>query len=756
VRNNRSGHLGAYRGLPKGFPSGIFRTFFIAFGVWLCFRPAILAQPAERLPGTAQWDFPQDIVAEQYTELRRYFETRIAEASERRRFATRDSKAVREDLRRMIGAVDKFLPPEPIIKEIGATAAFTFSLVEWPILRLGTIGSTAGSSGALVRQYGLLLESKRSGKHPAVIAIPDAHLSPADIAGLTTRLPQREQYARSLAVNGYVVLVPFFTQRRTFSQPWLEDRAWLVRLAYQVGHHLIGSEVQQISSAVDFLGKLPRVDSERIGVVGSGQGGLTALYAAALDTRLKAALVANYLDRRERVFEEPEDRMLWKHLEGFGDAEIAAAIAPRALVIDRGGPEVLTEYQRARTLFEQARAGTAIRYIGEVDQQHGPTTAAIELFDEILNPDVQWIISAPQAPVDPEPLYAIANAQFSQWQARYRNLAMEAYAERDRLWRPDTSSVATYASWSKGAYESFLDIVGHYPAPSGSLDARSVKLYDEPGFTGFRLSVRVYDGVHAYGILLVPKNIKPGERRPVVFAQHGLGGIPEDALGVVDNKLADSVYAKLGRRLVQRGYVVFAPMISVQTAAARNLLVRRSHVMGLTPVGIEIRKAGRVLDYLETLPFVDKDRFAFYGLSYGGFTALWTGPAELRFKAVVCSGHFNDWNVKTSDLTEGTSFLFYKETLDMFNFGILHKFNHSDLASLTAPRAFMIEIGSKDGIEVEPRRYVDAEMDRVTSLYRKLGIPRKGRIARFDGPHRIDGSEAIPFLDEMLHWTPPR
>ena len=128
----------------------------------------------------------------------------------------------------------------------------------------------AGSSGAFVKQYGLLLESKRSGEHPAVIAVPDAHLSAADIAGLTTRLPQREQYARSLAVNGYVVLVPFFTQRRTFSQPWIEDRAWLVRLAYQVGRHLIGSEVQQISSAVDFLGKLPRVDPERIGIAGSG------------------------------------------------------------------------------------------------------------------------------------------------------------------------------------------------------------------------------------------------------------------------------------------------------------------------------------------------------------------------------------------------------------------------------------------------------------------------------------------------------
>ena len=74
---------------------------------------------------------------------------------------------------------------------------------------------------------------------------------------------------------------------------------------------------------------------------------------------------------------------------------------------------------------------------------------------------------------------------------------------------------------------------------------------------------------------------------------------------------------------------------------------------------MEVKKFDRVLDYLSTLPFVDKERFAFYGLSYGGFTALWTGPAEPRFKAVICSGHFNDWSAKTTDLTQGTSFLFY-------------------------------------------------------------------------------------------------
>ncbi|HWB97389.1 MAG TPA: dienelactone hydrolase family protein [Bryobacteraceae bacterium] len=723
--------------------------------------PAVQAQSPAALSGTSPWDFPRDIVSEQYGELRHYFEERIQDAArERSRYWEGDRDQVvarnREQLRQIIGAVEQFLPPAPKTRQIRATPAFTFSLVEWPILRLGSIGSTIGSSGAIVKEYGILLEPIRTGKHPAVVAIPDADLSAADIAGLTRRLPQREQYARSLAVNGYVVLVPFFIQRRAFSQPWTEDRDWLVRLAYQVGRHLIGSEVQQVSSAVDFLATLSRVDPARIGVAGSGQGGLTALYAAALDTRLQAALVANYFDRRERAFDEPEDRIVWKHLKRFGDAEIAGMIAPRALVIDRGGPDAKDEFLRAVSFFEKANAAAAIRYSAERDQQHGPSTAAIDLFDEVLHPDVHWPISLPQPPADPEPFFAIANAQFSQWQARYRNLAMQAYAARDQRWQPDTSSIDRYRRWSKAKYEAFLDIVGRYPAPAGPLEPKSVQIYDEPGFRGYRLSVRVYDGVHAYGILLVPKNLKNGERRPVVFAQHGLGGKPEDVLGVVVNARADATYSKLGRQLVQRGYIVFAPMISTQTEKGRNSLVRRAHLVGLTPVGMEIRKAGRVLDFLETLPFVDKDRFAFYGLSYGGFTALWTGPGEPRFQAVVCSGYFNDWNLKSTDLTEGTSFLFYQDMFDMFNFDILHKFNHSDLASLVSPRAFLIEIGDRDGIEIEPRRFVELELARVTELYRKLGIPEKGRVARFDGPHKVDGSESLPFLDQMLHWTPVR
>ncbi len=226
----------------------------------LAFCGAVLVslwgQQTDLLPGTTRWDFPADIAAEQHDELRRYFEGRIAAAGEARSRYWARANAVeqnRAEFPRIIGAVDTFFPPKPKIKTLSETAAIRFSLVEWPVLPLGNSPATLGSSGAVVTEYGVLLESKRPGKHPAVVAIADANVSAADISGITTRLPQREQFARSMAVNGYIVFAPFFTQRRTFSLPWTEDRDWLVRLGYQVGRHLIGSEVQQVSSAIDFL-----------------------------------------------------------------------------------------------------------------------------------------------------------------------------------------------------------------------------------------------------------------------------------------------------------------------------------------------------------------------------------------------------------------------------------------------------------------------------------------------------------------------
>ncbi|MCX6622637.1 MAG: dienelactone hydrolase family protein, partial [Acidobacteria bacterium] len=566
---------------------------------------------------------------------------------------------------------------------------------------------------------------------PAVIALADADQSAADIAGLTGKLPREKQLARNLAAKGYVVFAPFFTQRRAFSEPWTNDRSWLFRLAYQTGHHLLGSEVQQVGAAAEFLRGM---GAAKIAVAGSGQGGLAALYAAAGETGLAAAWVGNYFDDRSTLYDEPEDRLVWKLALGYGDAKIAGLAAPCRLILEGGSAGAKREFARvAGGHAVLAAPGEGLR---KLDDALGYTARAVE---------VEGVLA-----FDPERMGQIANAQFTAWQAWYRNAALEAYAAVQAGWKPDTSSIANYQQWAGPKLEEYQDLIGRFPKAGGPFEARSVKLYDQQELTGYRLSVRLYDGVHAYGILVVPKGIRAGERRPVVFVQHGLKGTPEDALGVVANEAADKVYSRFGLELARRGYVVFAPMISTQDGQQRSGLMRRAQMTGRTPLGIEVAKFGRMIDFLSTLPFVDPARFAFYGLSYGGYTALWTGPGEPRFRVVITSGHFNEWNVKTTDLTQGTSFLFYPAAFDMYNFDLLRRFNHSEIGMLVAPRAFLIEVGDRDGVVVAPRRWPDVEMERVVELYRALGIPERGRIARFDGPHMINGVEAYRFLDRWL------
>jgi len=56
--------------------------------------------------------------------------------------------------------------------------------------------------------------------------------------------------------------------------------------------------------------------------------------------------------------------------------------------------------------------------------------------------------------------------------------------------------------------------------------ARTVQLYDEPNWVGYAVEMPVFPDVVASGILLLPRDLKPGERRPVVVCQHGLEGRP--------------------------------------------------------------------------------------------------------------------------------------------------------------------------------------------------------------------------------------
>src|SRR5205085_1515436 len=121
----------------------------------------------------------------------------------------------------------------------------------------------------------------------------------------------------------------------------LTSREYLYRSAFELGRHLIGYELQKVLAAVDWFSKDAGKETPVIGVIGYGEGGMLALYAGALDPRIRSLAVCGYFGNRQRIWEQPIDRNVFGLLEQFGDAELAAMIAPQGLVLEHGqAPEV--------------------------------------------------------------------------------------------------------------------------------------------------------------------------------------------------------------------------------------------------------------------------------------------------------------------------------------------------------------------------------------------------------------------------------
>ena len=88
----------------------------------------------------------------------------------------------------------------------------------------------------------------------------------------------------------------------------------------------------------------------------------------------------------------------------------------------------------------------------------------------------------------------------------------------------------------------------------------------------------VWPEVFAYGVLLLPKDLKPGERRPVVVCQHGLEGRPSD---VADPKLDVPAYHRYAVRLAEEGFITFAPQNPYIGKDRFRLIQRKAHPLKL-------------------------------------------------------------------------------------------------------------------------------------------------------------------------------
>ena len=323
----------------------------VVAGLLACVVPFVLVGAVggdETLPGTKPLTWTDDIASRLVAGVDRFLLREIDRSVERRaRYWKRETSSPeryaasiapnRARLAQILGVRDPRVPFEApeFVGTLNRSAlecrgtGFIAYAVRWP-----AFGDVHGE--------GLLLVPSRKDPVADVVAIPDAGQTPEQLSGLAGGLPAGSQFARRLAESGCRVLVPTLIDREPTGSK-LTHREFLYRPAFELGRHLIGYEVQKVLAAVDWFVKDAGAGGDpKVGVIGWGEGGLLALNAAALDPRIDATCVSGYFDDRRDLWQEPIDRNVFGLLEQFGDAELAAMIAPRPLIIEAAkGPEVV-------------------------------------------------------------------------------------------------------------------------------------------------------------------------------------------------------------------------------------------------------------------------------------------------------------------------------------------------------------------------------------------------------------------------------
>jgi dienelactone hydrolase len=749
----------------------------------------------QALPDTALLTQQGDLAEQMEDGMQRFLLRRIQEVPQERahlwqwdyRSARDYEKSIashREHFRQIIGALDPRVSPgapelvaSPLESPaLAQGAGYSVFAVRWAVFD----PVDEGLSG--LHAEGLLLQPTDH-ELARVVAIPDADWTPEMLVGLAPGVPASAQFARRLAENGCQVLVPLLINRDdTFSgNPEVRmtnepHREWIYRVTFEMGRHVIGYEVQKVLAAVDWFASAPgRVP---IGVMGYGEGGLIALYSAALDSRIDATVVSGYFQERENVWKEPIYRDVWGLVREFGDAEVASLIAPRVLIIEAGrGPEVdgpppatqehenvacpngrLTsppidsvqrEVNRARAIFAGLGTGQHLQLVID-DHGHGQpgSEQALKLLLGSLGVrrPSHPLGEAPRAirqVVDPQ---LRMQSQINQMVAYTQGLVQKAPARRAEFWsRADASSIERWRETNKPLRDYIWEeIIGRLPEPSLPPNPRTRLVYDTPRFRGYEVMLDVWPEVCACGILLVPKDLRAGERRPVVVCEHGFEGRAQD---VADPRIDSQYYHHFGASLGDLGFVVYAPQDPFVGGNRFRLIQRMAHPLKASLYSFILGQHQQLLSWLDQQPFVDSERIGFYGLSYGGKTAMHVPPLLERYALCICSGDFSEGIWRMTSVTSKYSFMF-DDSYDVYEFNFANVVDYAELANLMAPRPFMVERGRSDGTSTDES--VALEYVKVKDFYNRLGIADRTKIEYFDGGHTIHGKGTFDFLRKHL------
>jgi dienelactone hydrolase len=211
---------------------------------------------------------------------------------------------------------------------------------------------------------------------PAVIAVHGHGSGANEIVGLrpdgTPRsLPAGYQhdFALRLVERGFVVAVPemlaFGRRREPADIAFGDDQnscRTLATWAIELGTTLIGQRSLDLRRVVDLLAGRPEVNPARLGIFGISGGATASLFASILDERLAVSVLSGYVSSfRSSVLamEHCICNLVPGIVADLEMADLALAIAPRALLLEAGRRDPIFPLAAALDAAERIKDGYA-------------------------------------------------------------------------------------------------------------------------------------------------------------------------------------------------------------------------------------------------------------------------------------------------------------------------------------------------------------------------------------------------------------
>ena len=342
--------------------------------------------------------------------------------------------------------------------------------------------------------------------------------------------------------------------------------------------------------------------------------------------------------------------------------------------------------------------------------------------------------------------YPIRKEQHLEVQAYVEKLLKEQVETSLNKFTPDFFSIKDYENSLYPYRQQLGDYFGYtLPKSTKGRITKFERVGEDKYSAVYRAWIEVAEGVHAYGIFMVPVNLK--KKAPMIIAIHGGGGNPEAICGLDERK----PYHNFGYEAVKRGYIVWAPGLTMLSdysgdenipGVSRELLDKQLKLVGSSIIGLEIHKIiGSARTLISERAEIDAENVGITGLSWGGFFTMYSAALCPFVKAAAISGNFRDTKVElnktlNSSLLNGLSKPF-------------ESFGYFQAIGMICPRPCFVQLGEHDEVfkDMEGARI---EAERAAFFYKKLNIQDKFKYATHPGGHEFENESIFNFFGKYL------